>query len=140
MNGPELEQLLLACAGNRQPGLSGPTREAVNMVYHAARGTRPYLAAHSTDIRRIEAAVLRDLFGNPIRSTRIDPAWLTWNGGTIPKLAQAVYDDRAFDRLPVLADALEEAGCTNTEILAHCRGPGPHVRGCWAVDLLLGKT
>ena len=55
------------------------------------------------------------------------------------KLAQGIYDDRAFDRLPVLADALEEAGCTNAEILAHCREPGPHVRGCWALDLLLGK-
>jgi hypothetical protein len=54
-------------------------------------------------------------------------------------LAQAIYDDRAFDRLPILADALEEAGCDTADILAHCRGPGPHVRGCWVVDLILGK-
>jgi hypothetical protein len=54
-------------------------------------------------------------------------------------LAQAIYDEGAFDRLPVLADALEETGCTNADILGHCRGPGPHVRGCWVVDLLLGK-
>jgi hypothetical protein len=64
---------------------------------------------------------------------------LTWNDGIVIKLAQAIYEERAFDRLPILADALEEAGCSDTEILAHCRGPGPHVRGCWVVDLLLGK-
>jgi hypothetical protein len=57
----------------------------------------------------------------------------------VVRLAQGIYEDRAFDRLPVLADALEEAGCDNAEILSHCRGPGPHVRGCWAVDLSLGK-
>jgi hypothetical protein len=54
-------------------------------------------------------------------------------------LAQGIYEERAFDDLPVLADALEEAGCDQPDLLAHLRGPGPHVRGCWAVDLLLGK-
>jgi hypothetical protein len=62
-----------------------------------------------------------------------------WNESTVTELAQAIYTDRAFDRLPILADALEEAGCTDAAILEHCRGPGPHVRGCWVVDLLLGK-
>jgi hypothetical protein len=90
-----------------------------------------YLATHGE--------LLREVFGNPLRPVVVDPTWLAWNGGTIPKLAQAIYDDRAFERLPVLADALEEAGCTDAEILAHCRGAGPHVRGCWVVDLLLGK-
>jgi hypothetical protein len=84
--------------------------------------------------------LLRDIFHNPFQPMpTLNPSWLTWNGGTIPKLAQAIYDDRAFDHLPILADALEEAGCDNEEILAHCRGLGPHVRGCWPVDLLLGK-
>jgi hypothetical protein len=54
-------------------------------------------------------------------------------------LAQGIYDERAFERLPILADALEDAGCTDAAILVHCRGPGPHVRGCWVVDLILGK-
>jgi hypothetical protein len=54
-------------------------------------------------------------------------------------LAQAIYDERAFDRLPILADALLDAGCDNEELLAHLRSEGPHVRGCWAVDLILGK-
>jgi hypothetical protein len=54
-------------------------------------------------------------------------------------MAQAIYNDRRFSDLPILADALEEAGCTDPDILTHCRGPGPHVRGCWVIDLLLGK-
>jgi hypothetical protein len=83
--------------------------------------------------------VLREIFGNPFRPVALDPAWLQWNGGTVRKMAQAIYDDRAFDRLPILADALEEASCTNRDLLDHCRGGGDHVRGCWAVDLLLGK-
>lgn len=77
-----------------------------------------------------------EVFGNPFRPVSLDRALLTT---TIVGLANAVYDDRAFDQLPILADALEEAGCTNADILAHCRGPGPHARGCWVVDLLLGK-
>ena len=86
-----------------------------------------------------QAPLVRDLFGSPFRHAPLDPAWLAWQDRTILKLAQAVYEGRAFDRLPVLADALEEAGCTNTDILNHLRGPGPHVRGCWPLDLLLGK-
>ena len=69
----------------------------------------------------------------------IDPAWLVWNQGTIPKVAQAIYDQRAFDRMPILGDALEEAGCNNEEILGHCRQPSEHVKGCWLLDLVLGK-
>jgi hypothetical protein len=87
-----------------------------------------------------QSGPLRDIFGNPFRSIRLNPAWLAWESRTIPKLAEAVYEERAFDRLPILADALEEAGCDASELLAHLRGLGPHVRGCWAVDLLLGKS
>jgi hypothetical protein len=83
---------------------------------------------------------LREIIGNPFRETEVDSAWLAWNDGTIPRLAQAIYDERAHDRLPILGDALEDAGCTDAEILSHCRGAGPHVRGCWVVDLLLGRA
>jgi len=79
---------------------------------------------------------LRDIFGNPFRSVCLDAAWIT---RTVTQLAQAIYDERAFDRLPILADALEDAGCTNIDLLEHYRGGGEHVRGCWVVDLLLGK-
>ena len=86
------------------------------------------------------AGLLRDLFGNPFRPpAAVDPAWLRWNGGTVPRLARSAYEERAFDRLPILADALEEAGCADPAILGHLRGPGPHARGCWAVDALLGR-
>jgi hypothetical protein len=88
----------------------------------------------------IHAELLRELFGSlPFRSFVPDPGWLVWKDYTVPKLAQVIYDDRAFDRLPILADALEEAGCDNADILDHCRQPGMHVRGCWVTDLILGK-
>jgi hypothetical protein len=90
--------------------------------------------------RTAQVHLLRDIIGNPFRPATLDPTALTWNGGTVPKMAQVIYDDRAFDRLPILADALEEAGCTDADILAHCRSEGPHVRGCWVVDLILGKS
>jgi len=82
------------------------------------------------------ASLLRDIVGNPFRPVTVDP---TWQSNNVVGLAQAIYDDRAFDRLPILADALEDAGCTSPEILNHCRQPGEHVRGCWVVDLLLAK-
>jgi hypothetical protein len=88
----------------------------------------------------IQCRILCDLFGNPFRPVAITPAVPIWNDGTVSKLAQAIYDRRAFDRLSILADALEEAGCTDADILNHCRQPGEHVRGCWVVDLLLGKS
>jgi hypothetical protein len=90
--------------------------------------------------RGIQAAFLHDLFGALLHRVGLDLSWLAWNNGIVVKIAQGIYDDRAFDRLPILADALEEAGCTNADILNHCRQPGEHVRGCWVVDLLLGKS
>lgn len=135
------------------------------------------------------AALLRDVVGNPYRPFAdciccVDPlegyhtptcpftqlkAWLAWNDGTVQRLARMIYEERAFDRLPILADALEEAGCTNQDIINHCRGmvltlqrhvdtgpygygprtvewvpkwvksDAPHARGCFVLDLLLGK-
>jgi anti-anti-sigma factor len=67
-----------------------------------------------------------------------DPAWLAWNGGTVGRLTRAIRDERAFDRLPLLADALEEAGCTDPDLLGHCRWPGSHGGDCWVVGLLSG--
>ena len=82
------------------------------------------------------AALLRDIFGNPFRPVAVEPIWRT---ATVSSLGAAIYADRAFDRLPILADALEDAGCTNVDVLDHCRQPGDHVNGCWVVDLVLGK-
>jgi hypothetical protein len=133
----------------------------INIAGCAARETASPLAWHAAidvpsyvgeAVRRGEldtesviasVQVLRCIFGNPFRPVAIDSIWRT---PTVTALATAAYDDRILpagtldpDRLAVLADALEDAGCDNDEILTHLRGPGPHVRGCWAVDLLLGK-
>jgi hypothetical protein len=86
--------------------------------------------------RPFHCELLRDIFGNPFCPVTVDPSWLN---PSVVKLAQSIYDDRAFDRLPSLADALEAARCNNAEVLAHCRSEGPHVRGCWVLDLVLGK-
>jgi hypothetical protein len=95
----------------------------------------------------LQLALLRDIFGNPFRPVALDPAWLSWHDGLVVRLAQATYEERHLpvgtldsSRLAVLADALEEAGCTSEEILGHLRRSGPHVRGCWPVDLCLGKS
>jgi hypothetical protein len=96
-------------------------------------------ATRGNATRDVRKALLRDVFGNPFRPEAIETSWLTWQNHTITKLAQSIYDDRSFEQLPILADALEEAGCANPLILDHCRQPGLHVRGCWVVDCLLGK-
>ena len=80
---------------------------------------------------------IRDIFGNPFRPVAFDPSWRT---EAAVGIARGIYEDRAFERMPILADALEEAGCCNVDILSHCREPGEHVRGCWVVDLVLGKV
>ena len=83
---------------------------------------------------------LRDIFGVPGRPVALEPAWLAWQDGAVRRLAETIYDDGAFDHLPVLGDALEEAGCTDPGILGHCRQSEQHVRGCWLLDALLGKA
>ena len=80
--------------------------------------------------------ILTCIFGNPFKPITPKGKWLT---PTVTSLAQAIYTDRTFDRLPIMADTLEDAGCTNQDILSHCRHPGDHCRGCWVVDLLLAK-
>jgi hypothetical protein len=91
-----------------------------------------------TEEARWQAMVFRDVFGNPFRPVTLAPSVLAWNDGTVPRMTRGIYDERAFERLPVLADALLDAGCDDEELLAHCRSGGQHVRGCWAVDLVLG--
>jgi hypothetical protein len=113
----------------------GGAEAAAGTVRYETWGVRD-----DTAVVHVEGALqcrfLRDIFGNPFRPVLFAPRWKT---ETAVALAAGIYADRAFDRLPVLADALEEAGCDHLDILAHCRGPGPHVRGCWVVDGVLGK-
>jgi len=84
-----------------------------------------------------QLVLLRDIFGNPFQPVEFDPSWST---EAVVDLARGMYESRDFGPMPVLADALEDAGCADAEVLGHCRGPGPHVRGCWVVDLVLGKA
>jgi hypothetical protein len=104
---------------------------------------------HVVEPREPSAQVgsLRCNCGNPFRPVRLDPAWLSWNGDTVVRLAAAIYEERRLPggtldngRLAVLADALEEAGCDKEDILSHCRSPNDHVRGCWVIDLALCKS
>lgn len=85
---------------------------------------------------KVQTDLLRCIFGNPFGKHRIEPGWRT---SAVVDLANTVYYQRAFKTLPILADALEDAGCTSAEMLHHCRSPGPHGRGCWVVDAILGK-
>jgi hypothetical protein len=118
--------------------------EAVDTAY-AALGHDPdalvdvpaeRIAATIRRYTRHPAGYLRDIAGNPFRPVACDPRW---RSETVVALATGIYAERAFDRMPILADALEEAGCDSADMLSHCRGDGPHCRGCWVVDGVLGK-
>ena len=94
-----------------------------------------------------QTVFIRCIFGNPFRMGIIAPGILTWHDSTIPRLAQAIYEERqmpagTFDpaRMNILADALLDAACDNEDIITHCRSDKPHVRGCWALDWILGKS
>jgi hypothetical protein len=94
-------------------------------------------AASSVDEANGQGALIREIFGDPFNPPMIDRAWRAWNGGTVRRMAQVLYDSGRFEDMPILADALEEAGCDDPEILTHCREPQDHVRGCWLLDALL---
>jgi hypothetical protein len=119
----------------------------LNVVPHASCAVSNVAFRHTRSEATVEAArvaehreqchLLCDIFGPlPLRPVVFDPSWPT---STVKQIAEAIYQERAFDRLPILADALEDAGCNDPNILDHCRQPGPHVRGCWVVDLVLGR-
>jgi hypothetical protein len=125
------------------------SREPITLGLMAARGAaaeaRAALAfgANPEPLRVSKAAareqcqLLRCIVGNPFRPGSFDPAWQT---PPALALARTAYEERHFEDLPLLADALEEAGCTDADLLAHLRSGGPHARGCWPLDLVLGKT
>ena len=119
-----------------------PLAPAIVTARHAARAAadlqdQQVLDAPATVAeRREQAALVRCLFGNPFRPRPARAAWLTRE---VRALADGIYAERAFDRMPSLADALEASGCTNAELIEHCRSAREHARGCWVVDLLLGK-
>jgi hypothetical protein len=139
--------------GNLRASMVGylACRESRNIERYAAseaaRAVEAVVGCGLATRREAERAALaelcRDLF-RPFRPVMIDPAWLMWESGLVGRLARAAYEERCLpegalerERLAVLADALEDAGCTSGDLLEHLRGPGVHVRGCWAVDLLM---
>jgi hypothetical protein len=125
---PEHAALGLICAAST-------SREAVGRAIEAAQ----YVAYALRELPRVSpgnATLVREVFGNPFRPVPFNQAWRTTD---LTRLANGIYAEKAFDRMPILADALQDAGCDNADILDHCRGPGPHVRGCWVVDLVLGR-
>jgi hypothetical protein len=132
---PEQRAVVVACLG-----LSSPAGAAKYFTDHCWR--------RDNDQERSKLCELfREICGNPFRPIAVAMSSLTWNAATVVRLAQAAYEDRLLpsghldtDRLAVLADALEEAGCSDAELLGHLRGPGPHVSGWWVLDLLLEKS
>lgn len=152
-------------AGRRRPPVRSPAwGEAAGVAHHAAdvfgseaadgpiAGRAPKQIAESARVvaqaseQQRQANLLRCIFGNPMHTIKVDLAYISWNGGAIPSLARVVYEERDLpsghfdpERLAVLSDAVEEAGCTSSALLGHLRESGPHVRGCWAVDAILGK-
>lgn len=100
------------------------------------RDRQPRLPKRDAEEDAAQAVLLRDIFGNPFRPVAFEPAWRTERTTGI---ASTMYEERDFADMPILADALEEAGCVNADVLAHCREPGVHVRGCRVVDLVLDK-
>jgi len=107
-------------------------RSAVTVVARAGPTTAERERQH-------QCGLIRDLFGNPFRLVRADPAWLSRNDAIVVRMAQAMTRSGEFADIPILADALEEAGCDDANILDHCRGPAEHARGCWVLDLLAGN-
>jgi hypothetical protein len=107
----------------------------VSLLHHHSYTSREYRSAESLE-ESAQCTILREIFGNPFRPVVLNSTWCTT---TAVSLAQHIYASRDFSAMPILADALQDAGCDSEEMLSHCRGEGPHVRGCWVVDLVLGK-
>ena len=135
---------VLSVAVQEEPVSAEAASQAAARALEGWRMNVPDLDIHKENLALCN--LLRDIFGNPLRPIAISPSILAWRDSTIPRLALAVYDKRQLPGghldpalLAVLADALEEAGCRDADILGHLRSPGPHVRGCWPVDLLLGR-
>jgi len=110
--------------------------KGIGLVRTAARLARAALLIN--EVETIDHAdLLRDIFGNPFRPVSFNPEW---RSDTVLALAHQVYEARDFSAMPILADALQDAGCDDEAILSHCRDANqPHARGCWVVDLVLGK-
>ena len=121
-------------------GIETPAWVTASAAFYATELENPVFARdHSSDEFKWEwrnlFATVREVLGEDGTRARLSPEWLTFD---VRALAQGIHRDQAFDRLPILADALQDAGCDDETVLTHCRRPGGHVRGCWVVDLAMG--
>jgi hypothetical protein len=106
----------------------------------AVQAATDHLGRESAGAKARACEVVRDLVMNPFRPVQLRHSWLRDNGGSARYLAEAIDSEGRFEDMPILADALEDAGCSVSAILDHCRAPMQHWRGCWALDLLLGRS
>jgi hypothetical protein len=136
----EAVKLLLVRIGNLLQARANDTHAASQAApgdeLQAARAAWAVAERVRTQEQIMQCYLLRCLIGNPFRSVAVDPGWLT---PSVVELARTIYEGKACDRIPELADALEKTCCSDPNLLGHLRGPEPHVRGCWAVDLILGR-
>jgi hypothetical protein len=131
-------------AAVRRWGMTGPDRDAFCLVFAATYRAEMVRRLPNGGVWMVGSAayadrvapLVRDIVGDPFLPATFDPAWRT---ADVIGVTEAAYEGRAFDRLPILADALEDAGCQDAAVLGHCRGSGPHSRGCWVVDLILDR-
>jgi hypothetical protein len=157
--GHETPPHLLALAALRLTDYRGSEGVcAFHVSLFLGKAVRELLGSEAADrLARLHADLLRDVVGNPFgvnngllarprsrkpaRRSRPRPAFeAPWRTGEVVGLARSIYEERSFGHLPILADALEDAGCDNAALLGHCRSAGPHVRGCWVVDRLLDQA
>ncbi len=134
---PRVEAVHAALVRATTPGLA-PFQQAV-VVSSTLRNADPYDPTWRQRTSKTQCDLLRDLFGNPFRAVRIPKKWLRTTGQQAVEIARAIYDDRSFDELGILADALVDADCPCPELVRHCRETMPHGRGCFAVDMLLPR-
>jgi hypothetical protein len=139
--GPEeLRAARLACQGAHgqaswYAAATNPEIAARNAALSAQAGARALVGADTEELVA-QARLVREIYGDAFKLVTVEASWLTPG---VVELAQAIYQGQTFDKIPELADALEQAGCHNQEILNHCRRSGQHVRGCWGLDLILGN-
>ncbi|MGF1582606.1 MAG: hypothetical protein ACFCD0_25055 [Gemmataceae bacterium] len=139
----ELEQARASKAGQVSYATVKPTAFAFQAAKYAVQAAADIVANVGGGSRREvnieQCELLRCMFGNPFQKDPfILPHWKTWNNGTVTRLAHSIYQQKNFGHLPVLADALEEAGCDDETLLDHCRTTTVHTRGCYVLDTLLG--
>jgi hypothetical protein len=131
---------LQAAASNRLSLAAGGPAMSVESALGLCRQSQRGAMDTQEDLRPF-ADLLRDIFRNPFRDALpFDSAALAPKGSQVANIARTIYDEQRWEDLPVLADAMEEAGCADADLLGHCRAPRAHARGCWVIDLVLGLT